>query len=144
LFHEQMFPDAGDVAEAAESLRGLLSPDVRVMAFGGHLLVYHPNLVRVIMEADVSFYGNEMEDAVRRAAETDAIGELLGFGVRLRSDGDVAINFRQGDRNIAGFIGREEDGDIYLAARAMDYAPVFGALEIDRFPLRKSRRGSES
>ena len=69
----------------AAAYRKALPPDVEVKAVGGMLFVYHPEVVRPILDRDPVFYRRKGESdlaSVARVSESSENGELLGYGAR--------------------------------------------------------------
>jgi hypothetical protein len=66
-------------------------PHLEAEAWGPHVAIWNRAEVERIMATDPEHYGTDAREAVRKAAESDEVGELLGNGARTRQAGNATV-----------------------------------------------------
>ena len=114
----------------AEELRPTLPPGVEIEADAtGHLIVYRPDVVKLVTDSDPAFYGHgDIHDIIWHCVHSEQMGGLLGYGaLTLNELGSVPVYLLDPKKNIvAGFHTPIATAEKYAEARALDYARYTG------------------
>jgi hypothetical protein len=134
LGHKPLYfdPWGGEASELlAEALKPRMPADVEIHATDDNLLIYCPDVVRPILDADPAFYRPNGENdlaAIARVSTLGQNGELLGYGARnpyIPHGAKVTI------RNEAGyiqvfFVSIPEEAEKWAVERAADVEAYTG------------------
>ena len=98
-------------------------PELHVEGFGPHLIVVDP--------VQIQKMGATIEE-VKAAAESDAIGEFLGYGAATRDAGPVLVIIKGAQGQVvAGFHTGLEHWQEFTDERLKDYADVIPGVQAD-------------
>lgn len=126
LFHEQWAFQNAESKVFVEQIKRAF-PHLEAEAWKDHVAVWNPAAVAEVMTIDPAHYGEDVRKAIHDAAESDAIGELLGNGARTRMDGNVTVNYLvEGEIIAGGFITTPELAESLGEQRRQAFEMAFG------------------
>jgi predicted ABC-type ATPase len=122
-------------------------PHLEVEAWNGHVAVWNPKAVEDIIATAPDHYGTDVRHAVKAAAESDEVGELLGNVARTRQSGDTVVSFYVAGEQIAGgFVTQQALASTLGEQRRQTFEIVFDQpVEMSvKLKAPPSRSGSET
>jgi hypothetical protein len=125
-------PWGQDSARLCAELRQVISADAVVDASDVGLVIFRPNVITPIREADLAFYqphGESVLTAVRRVCRTRQNGELLGYGVRSADTaGAMPVRILNDQADLfARFMSNPRRAEDYARERLLDIATYIDA-----------------